>query len=236
LRDLTAADIDRWLAGKAASLSTSTVQRLHETLNRVINRAMARDQVKRNVVALCEVPKGTIGRPSKSLTLSQANAVLDAAEGYALHAYVVVSLLTGARTEELRALRWDLVDLEGRPDDEPPRPPSMQVWRSVRKSGDTKTRSSRRTLALPGRAVDALLAHRDRQQTVCDRAGSKWHANDLVFASRVGTGLYAGNVRRSFRLILERAGLDPHDWTPRELRHSFVSILSDSGVARPRLH
>jgi integrase len=26
------------------------------------------------------------------------------------------------------------------------------------------------------------------------------------------------------------AGLDPAAWTPRELRHSFVSILSDHGV------
>ena len=25
-------------------------------------------------------------------------------------------------------------------------------------------------------------------------------------------------------------GLDPADWTPRELRHSFVSLLSDAGV------
>ena len=25
-------------------------------------------------------------------------------------------------------------------------------------------------------------------------------------------------------------GLNPSEWTPRELRHSFVSLLSDSGV------
>ena len=25
-------------------------------------------------------------------------------------------------------------------------------------------------------------------------------------------------------------GLNPAEWTPRELRHSFVSVLSDSGV------
>ena len=25
-------------------------------------------------------------------------------------------------------------------------------------------------------------------------------------------------------------GLDPGEWTPRELRHSFVSLLSDAGV------
>jgi integrase len=29
---------------------------------------------------------------------------------------------------------------------------------------------------------------------------------------------------------VERAGLDPSEWTPRELRHSFVSLLSDHGV------
>jgi integrase len=30
--------------------------------------------------------------------------------------------------------------------------------------------------------------------------------------------------------VVEAAGLDPGDWTPRELRHSFVSLLSDAGV------
>ncbi len=113
LRDLSASDVDRWLATKARILSTSTVQRLHECLNRAVNRAMARDKVKRNVVALCGVPKGRDGRPSKSLTLDQAKAVLKAAEDSPLYAYIVISLLTGARTEELRALTWDHVDLDG---------------------------------------------------------------------------------------------------------------------------
>ncbi|GLY36422.1 hypothetical protein Amsp01_024460 [Amycolatopsis sp. NBRC 101858] len=29
---------------------------------------------------------------------------------------------------------------------------------------------------------------------------------------------------------MKLAGLEPKDWTPRELRHSFVSLLSDSGL------
>ena len=53
----------------------------------------------------------------------------------------------------------------------------------------------------------------------------------LVFASEVGTPLDAANVRRAFRQALTKAeGIDPSAWTPRELRHSFVSLLSDSGV------
>ncbi len=99
---------------------------------------MARDRVKRNVVELCSVPRGQGGRPSSSLTLGQAKALLAAATETPMHAYITVSLLTGARTEELRALTWGHVDLEGDEAAVPPRPPSMQVWRSVRQGGEPR--------------------------------------------------------------------------------------------------
>ena len=35
--------------------------------------------------------------------------------------------------------------------------------------------------------------------------------------------------------MVRRAGLDPKGWTPRELRHSFVSLLSDAGVPIERI-
>ena len=231
LRDLSAEDVDRWLARKAKTLSTRTLQSLHSCLNRAVKRAMARDKVKRNVVALCSVPQGRAGRPSKALTLAQAEAVLTAVQGSRMHAYVVLSLLTGARTEELRALRWDHVDLVGRLDASPPVPPFVAVWRSVRAGGDTKTRQSRRTLALPARCVEALRAQAAQQERDRTAAGDRWHETGLVFTSRVGTPLDPAHVRRDVRTATAGArGVDPAEWTPRELRHSFVSLLSDSGV------
>lgn len=228
LRDLSAEDVDRWLAEKAKTLSTRTLQGIHSCLNRAIKRAMARDKVKRNVVALCSVPKGREGRPSKALTLAQAEAVLKAAEGSRMYAYVVLSLLTGARTEELRALTWDHVDLVGDPDARPPVPPHLAVWRSVRAGGDTKTRKSRRTLVLPKRCVDVLQQHRETQRM---DQGDSWSTSGLVFVSAAGTSLDAANVRRDFRNAIKDAeGVDPGEWTPRELRHSFVSLLSDNGI------
>ncbi|MGW4796468.1 tyrosine-type recombinase/integrase [Nonomuraea sp. NPDC004297] len=228
LRDLTAEDVDKWLADKAGTLSTRSLQGLHGCLNRAIKRAMARDKVKRNVVSLCSVPKGKAGRPSKALTLAQAEAVLKVAKNARMYAYIVVSLLTGARTEELRALTWDHVDLDGDPGINPPVPPHLAVWRSVRAGGDTKTRKSRRTLALPQRCVDVLRQRREEQQR--DR-GDAWSENDLVFASATGAALDAANVRRDFRNAIQEAeGVDPQEWTPRELRHSFVSLLSDNGI------
>lgn len=113
LRDLTADDVDRWLTTKANELSTRTIRLLHSLLNRAVRHAEARNKVKRNVVGLCDVPTGQEGRPSKSLALGQAEAVLAASETSPVHAYIVLSLLIGARTEELRALTWDHVDLDG---------------------------------------------------------------------------------------------------------------------------
>ncbi len=223
LRELSADDIDQWLADKARTLSTRTLQEVRSVLKRAITRAQARDKVKRNVVLLCEVPQGRQGRPSKSLTLPQAEALLEAAQESSLHAYIVLSLLIGVRTEELRALNWSHVDLDSEP-------PFIRVWRSVRAGGDTKTRKSRRTLALPQRCVDALRDHRVRQDQIRQAAGSKWQDNDLVFPSQVGTPSDASHIRRSFRHVAEAAGLNPGEWTPRELRHSFVSLLSDAGV------
>lgn len=136
LRELSAEDVDGWLNDESHRCSTRTLRLLHSILSRSIRNAQARDKVRRNVVLLCDVPTGLNGRPSKALTLSQATAVINAAAESRLYAYLVLSLLIGARTEELRALRWCHVDLNGHPDATPPVPPSISVLRSVR-AGET---------------------------------------------------------------------------------------------------
>lgn len=53
----------------------------------------------------------------------------------------------------------------------------------------------------------------------------------LVFTTSVGTKMLSGNVHGDFRRAPAHVpGIDPSDWTPRELRHSFVSVLPDAGV------
>jgi integrase len=156
------------------------------------------------------------------LTLEQARALLNAAEDTNLHAYVVVSLLNGARTEELRALTGDHVDLAGEP-------PSIEVWHSVREGRDTKTanRDGRSPCRSGASMPSGITAPAGRRQ---EKAGASWSDTGLVFTSQVGTELDAANVRRAFRRVIKAAGLDPKEWSPRELRHSFVSLLSSGGV------
>jgi integrase len=222
LRDLEVTDVDNALAAAAAERSSSTVAMAHLALTRAITRAQAKNLVLRNVSALTGTPSARQGRPSRSMTLAQATAVMAAAKaaGPRIYAYVMLSLCTGVRTEEARALRWEYVDF-GDLDSQPPRSASVAVWRSVRARGDTKTKRSRRTIGLPQLAVTALQAL---------HAESEPGEGDLVFRAAAGQALDAANVRRSFRAVCKAAGIGPY-WTPRELRHTFVSLMSDSDVA-----
>jgi integrase len=243
LRDLGAGDVRSGLSQLAARYSTRSLQITRLSLERAIRHAEADDLVGRNVAALVKAPPGRSGRPSKSFTLEQAKALLAAAEGTRQHAYVVLSLLAGLRTEEARALRWDHVvtwvdDSSGwQPVTtvgfDPARAGedryAIYVWRSDRHGGDTKTEKSRRTLALPRRCVEALRQQQEQQERDRLMAGELWQEHGLVFASRAGTPLSANNVIRAFRIITKKAGLG-EDWVPREMRHTFVSVLSANGV------
>jgi integrase len=138
-------------------------------------------------------------------------------------------LLTGARTEELR-LAMGRRAPRRQPECRPPIPPHIEVWRSVCQGGDTKTRKSPGTLALPARCIDAL--RKQRAQPVADRlAAGDWQDSGLVFTTAAGTAMDAANARWDLRRALALVpGIDPGEWTPRELRHSFVSVLSDAGI------
>jgi integrase len=228
LRELTADDVHRALTTMALRYSSAAVAMAHNALRRAIRHAEARDRVGRNVAMLVDTPKGQAGRPSRSLSLEQASALLAAAEGTRMHAYIAVCLGTGIRTEEARALRWEHIEF-GDPAAEPPVPASAAVWRSVRAHGDTKTEKSRRTVGLPQLAAEALRVHRTRQAGERLAAGAQWSDHDLVFSTRTGGALDAANVRREFRAVCKAAKIGEH-WTPRELRHSFVSLMSSSGV------
>ena len=237
LKDLTAGDVQNALTALASRMSTRTVQISRNVLVRAIRQAERDGLAARNVAALVKPPKGQgPGRPSKSLTLEQATVLMEAAKGTRLEAYIILSLLAGLRTEEARALRWDHVIAWVGDQWQPVTEAGFDhdqlavfVWRSDRAGGDTKTPKSRRTLALAHRCSAALREQKIRQAADRLAAGQLWQDHNLVFASTIGTPLDDHNVRRQFRKITESAGLGS-TWVPRELRHTFVSLLSAHGV------
>ena len=159
--------------------------------------------------------------------MDQAQALIDVAAGrrggnepYRLYAYIVLLLTIGIRPEEARTLRWDHLDLDAG---------TVAVWRSDRAGGDTKTPRSRRTLKLPEIALAALRERKAAQAADRLKAGELWQDSGLVFTTTIGMMLDQHNIRREFRQITKAAGLG-EEWVPRELRHTFVSIMSVGGV------
>ncbi|QCX74922.1 site-specific tyrosine recombinase XerC [Streptomyces sp. YIM 121038] len=227
LRDLEADEVDDWLEARAKVLATQSLRMVLAILRRSITHAQRRGRAAQNVAKMVALPEGQAGRPSKSLSLEQGEAVLRAMDGTWIHAYVVLSLLVGVRPEEARPLTWKHVHLgEARG-----QKPHVDVWRSVRRHGDTKTHKSRRSLAMPKQAALVLKEHKARQKAACRATGAAWTDQRLVFPTDTGTQRDATNVRRSLRALLREAGFkNPGEWTTRELRTSFVSLLSDHGI------
>ena len=112
----------------------------------------------------------------------------------------------------------------------PPVPPHVAVWHSVRVHSDTKAERSRRTLGLPAAAIPALCAWSGSPAGERLAAGEDWQDTGLVFTTHHGAALDAANVRKMFKRVCTEAGTGD-GWTPRELRTSFVSLLSHHGVS-----
>jgi site-specific recombinase XerD len=82
----------------------------------------------------------------------------------------------------------------------------------------------------PRHCVGALREHRKVHAEERLRAGALWEDHGLVFTTAVGAPLTADSVIHAFRTITKKAGLG-QDWAPREMRHTFVSVLSANGVS-----
>ncbi len=167
------------------------------------------------------------------LTQDQSQLLLSASRGRAVYPLLAVALGTGCRQGEILALAWEDIDL---------RKGTLSVRRSLSetKQGfilkEPKTAASRRTVTLPGFAVEALLKHKAEML----RSGL---TAAPVFCSRGGNYLYKRNVLRAFRAAVNganalAAGLPapeaeakgiPSRLRFHDLRHTVASLLLSQG-------
>jgi integrase len=233
LARLTVAQIERFLDGLAAEgMSSDTIIRCRALLRLAIRRAERDGKISRNVAALADPPSGT-RRVSHAMNLAQINALFALKLNPFWRAYIVTGLTCGLRPGELLGLRWEDVDfdagvirvrmcLKALPD------PVTGKRRLV--IADLKTEQSRRTIEMPRLAAVALRELRTDQARWKLKLGAAYDVRGmgLVFTDRAGAPRWPQDVRRYFGVLCERAGIG--QWTLRELRHTFVSVLSDSGV------
>lgn len=229
LVDLSPKDLQRFMNQKLEEgLSPRSVQILHATLRAALNRAVRWGDARRNVARLVQPPRSS-PKPVDPFTPEEARAFLEAVKGHRMEALFVLALATGLRQGEILGLRWQDVDLdEG----------TLSVrYALARHDGEyclvePKTRQSRRTIALPEIAVEALKAHRSRQLQERLAVGPRWTQLDLIFTTERGQPMNSRAPYGQFRRVLETAGLRSQRF--HDLRHCCATLLLVQGV-HPRL-
>lgn len=236
LAKLTPSQVERLYADRlAAGLSPTTVHQLHSVLHHALADGVRKGMIARNVCDLVDAPRPNRAQV-KALTVAQGTAFLAAAAHDRLDALYVLALTTGLRQGELLALHWADVDLDAgvlHVRGTLHRVPGVSVSAVGEKSGlvisDPKTSHSRRPVRLSAVAVDALRAHRARQNEERLVLGEAWHDLDLVFTNSIGRPCEARNViRKSYKPLLERAGLPYVKF--HALRHTAASLLLSQGI------
>ena len=226
---LRAADVEKMLLDLQELGRSARYMRLARNLTeRVLDYAMRRDIIDRNVAAKVRAPAGPTAE-RYGLTMKQARRLLKVAAEDRLGNLVTISLLLGLRPGEAAGLTWEHVKLKGKR-------PTITVAASLRRTPmgamvlvQPKTPTSRRTLEIPPPVVDALEAQRAQQKTDRAASGRGWHNSlGLVFTTEVGTPLDPSNVRRTYARLAEAAGLE--HLHPHMLRHAAASLLSAAGV------
>src|SRR5918994_5661036 len=160
LRDLTLAHVRAFKARKIEEgLNPNYVGNLQGVLSAALNQALDDGIISSNPAARVQKAARRGRRPMLALSYEEASRLISASEGTRDEALIIVALRTGMRQGELAALRWDDVDLAGKP--------SV----TVRRSADTRTKTrvsttktgKERKIHIGPRTVEVLKAHRARQ-------------------------------------------------------------------------
>lgn len=161
----------------------------------------------------------------EAAALMKAAMADDTPFGYA----VALGLQTGLRRGELLGVRWRDIKLEER---------LLTVRRAVKvdtaaekgqrhQVGDTKTRSSHRTLPLNSQAVAVLEAARAWQERAAHSTPG-WQDSGYVFTTDTGGMQHPANLKRTLARLCRTAQVPVR--SPHAMRHTFASAAIASGM------
>lgn len=223
LQKLRVSDVQGLLDSRV--MTPRSVKALRDILRNALNDAVRWGEVERNVAQHAKPPT-QVRKPVEAMTAEQAQALLKAMKGHRLEALFRVTLSVGLRRSEVLGLKWEDVDLkEGR----------LSVRRGLHrapKNGglillEPKSEKSRRTVALPQMAVEALRRHRKVQAAERLRAGEAWVDNGFVFANYTGGPFEPNFASKEFKDVAAKAGLTLNF---HQLRHGAATLMIAKGI------
>jgi integrase len=227
LQKLQPADLAAFYAGLLRDgLAPRTIKLIHRVLHRALGQAKLWGIIRDNPAELAKPPKAP-DRETEMLQPDQAAMLLDHLRGKPLYLLASFALATGARRNEMLALRWCDVDLDAA---------RLTIERALEQTAaygirikPPKTRHGRRTISLPAHAVAELRQHWREQQEQRLAAGlGKAPDSAPVFATIAGGYMNQGTITRQWGDQMAAIGMP--DVTLHSLRHTHASMLISAGV------
>jgi integrase len=209
----------------ARPLSRRSVMHVHRLLHTALRQAVKWRLIPNNPAADA-TPPSVPHKQARAFTTEEITALLAAAEGNPeLYCMLALLLTSGLRRSELLGLALDALDLEAA---------TLTVQRTVTETRTavvvreiTKTKSSRRTLAIPAAVVALLRAQRARVLEHALAWGSEYASGPrFLFHLNGGEPIRPLNLTARFRRLLRRAGIKGVlGW-----RHATATLLIAGGT------
>jgi integrase len=157
LQHLQATEIDKLYADLADKLSTQTVHMVHNALGSCLRTATRTGLLISNPIDRVLAPPADEGDHGLVLDVEQIRKLVDGFRESSLFAIVAVAAFTGARRNEILALRWSDLDVDNK---------TLRIERAL--EGETgrvkppKTRRGIRTISIDDDLVALLIAEREK--------------------------------------------------------------------------
>lgn len=209
----------------AGGLSPKTIRYVHTTLHGALKRAVQWDLLPRNPAEAVEPPK-LVRHELTVLDPAGVQSLLAGLDGHRLRLPVLLAVTTGLRRGELLGLTWSQVDLAAGVAHITQSLGGTQAGMPIYST--TKTPRSRRAIALPGLAVQALHHQRRQQEEYRKFLGSQYRDYGLVICLEDGRAWDLSNFEHTFRRKMDNlgfAGIRFHD-----LRHTHATLMLQAGV------
>lgn len=226
LRDLTPALIASFY--RDLGLAPKTIKNCHGVLHKALEDAVRQGVLPRNPSDHVELPRAE-REEMEAWTADELSRFLRHVADHQLGAAWRLMCATGMRRSELLGTRWPYVDIEAG---------TVTVVdtvvpvsnRAVLRIGETKSRRSRRKIAIGPDTVAALRSHKAKQAAEALKAGSAWHnEHDLVFTDQLGRVVSPDWFTRATKSLAKDAGvppLPPHA----AARHTFATLALQNGT------
>jgi integrase len=196
----------------AKGMAAGTIRNTLDPLRAIYRRALQRDRVAVNPTADLDVPAANNGR-ERSATRAEAAALLKALPDTE-RALWATAVYAGLRRGELRALRWEDIDLGAK---------MIHVrrgWDDAEGEIEPKTRGANRRVPIVAPLGKALRAH---------ARATKRQGRDLVFGRTASLAFYPSTVRSRALKAWEDADPPLAPLGLHECRHTFASMMIAAG-------